>query len=123
MYDKLKRRAMLGQVQDAAMDAVDQTIEASITANRFIDKVGNQEMKPPIPLFSDHQSNSRQHPGGNGGGRQGDGFQFARNENGESNRAGFGDQQRTLRTESVYVSSQLLTSRPRSTTDSNTFFP
>ena len=29
LYDKLKRRAMLGQVQDAASDAVDETIQAS----------------------------------------------------------------------------------------------
>ena len=28
LYDRLKRRAMLGQVQDAASDAVDDTIQA-----------------------------------------------------------------------------------------------
>lgn len=46
LYDKLKRRALLGQVQDAAHDAVDDTIQASATANRFVDRVGAQNQRP-----------------------------------------------------------------------------
>jgi E3 ubiquitin-protein ligase CCNP1IP1 len=42
LYDKLKRRAMLGQVQNAASDAVDHTIQASVTANRLVARYGNQ---------------------------------------------------------------------------------
>jgi E3 ubiquitin-protein ligase CCNP1IP1 len=38
LYDKLKRRAMLGQVQNAASDAVDHTIQASVTASRYVDR-------------------------------------------------------------------------------------
>jgi E3 ubiquitin-protein ligase CCNP1IP1 len=45
LYDKLKRRALLGQVQDAAHDAVDDTIQASSTANQFVDRVGNQDQR------------------------------------------------------------------------------
>ncbi|CAL3962740.1 unnamed protein product [Diplocarpon coronariae] len=60
LYDKLKRRAMLGQVQDAASDAVDHTIHNSVAANHFVDKVGNQNMRPPPPLFSDQRNNGMQ---------------------------------------------------------------
>lgn len=62
LYDKLKRRAMLGQVQDAASDAVDHTIQASVAANHFVDRVGNQNMRPPPPppLFSGQQNNGVQ---------------------------------------------------------------
>ncbi|PBP21865.1 hypothetical protein BUE80_DR007313 [Diplocarpon rosae] len=60
LYDKLKRRAMLGQVQDAASDAVDHTINNSVAANRFADKFGSQNMRPPPPLFSDQRNNGMQ---------------------------------------------------------------
>jgi E3 ubiquitin-protein ligase CCNP1IP1 len=53
LYDKLKRRAtMLGQVQDAASDAVDNTIQASVTANRYVDRVDGQNQRPPQPAPS-----------------------------------------------------------------------
>jgi E3 ubiquitin-protein ligase CCNP1IP1 len=45
LYDKLKRRAMLGQVQDAASDAVD-NIEALAINSRFLDQSGNVERRP-----------------------------------------------------------------------------
>jgi E3 ubiquitin-protein ligase CCNP1IP1 len=53
LYDKLKRRAtMPGQVQNAASDAVDHTIQASVTANRYVDTVDNQNQCPPQPTPS-----------------------------------------------------------------------
>jgi E3 ubiquitin-protein ligase CCNP1IP1 len=57
LYDKLKRRAMLGQVQTAASYAVDDTIQASTNASRFVDRVGAQSQRPaPPPLFTNTQS-------------------------------------------------------------------
>src|ERR1700709_2316977 len=56
LYDKRKRQDMLGQVQNAASDAVDRTIQASVTANRFADAVGNQNQSQhsvqPSPFSS-----------------------------------------------------------------------
>jgi len=58
LYDKLKRKEMLGQVQDAAADAVDDTVQASIAGNRFIDRLGNQNSRPSNPpQFSIQQGN------------------------------------------------------------------
>ena len=49
-------RAMLGQVQDAASDAVDHTIQAaSVDANRFADSVANQIQQPQPQIFPDMQ--------------------------------------------------------------------
>ena len=45
LYDKLKRRALLGQAQDAIHDAMDDTIQASSAANRFVDRVGAQSQQ------------------------------------------------------------------------------
>ncbi len=61
LYDKLKRRAMLGQVQNAASDAVDYTIQASVAGNRFNDQIsnGNQRQRQP-PLFSAEQGHHMQ---------------------------------------------------------------
>jgi E3 ubiquitin-protein ligase CCNP1IP1 len=59
LYDKLKRRAMLGQVQDAASDAVDDTIQASSTANRFVDRVGAQNQRPASTSMFQGGQNSR----------------------------------------------------------------
>lgn len=56
LYDKLKRRIMLGQVQNAASDAVDHTIQASIAANRFVDGLGNQDPRSQhAPILSTRQ--------------------------------------------------------------------
>jgi hypothetical protein len=63
LYDKLKRRAMLGQVQNAASEAVDHTIQASVTADGFVDRVGN--MNQPqyrSPLFPSAQKHSTLQP-------------------------------------------------------------
>jgi E3 ubiquitin-protein ligase CCNP1IP1 len=95
LYDKLKRRAMLGQVQIAASDAVDHTIQASVTANRFVNRVGNQNQRPqppPPPLFSDQQSNGMQHSGQGGGGGINIAPQLDRNGNSEATWAGFSSQ-------------------------------
>jgi E3 ubiquitin-protein ligase CCNP1IP1 len=60
MFDKMKRRTMLGQVQDAASDAVEHTIQASAAANRYVDRVDNQahQRLPPPPLFSAQKGSS-----------------------------------------------------------------
>ena len=59
LYDKLKRQALLNQVQNAAMDAVDENIQASVTASRYADAIQNQNMHPPPPpAFPNLQSTS-----------------------------------------------------------------
>lgn len=64
LYDKLKRRTMLGQVQTAASDAVNHTIQASVTANRFVDRVGDQTPQAPqASIFTGLQSSGIQVPG------------------------------------------------------------
>ncbi|TVY13576.1 E3 ubiquitin-protein ligase [Lachnellula arida] len=63
LYDKLKRRAMLGQVQNAASDAVDHNIQASVTANRYVDRLDEQNQHPPQPHFTNQQSISQQNSG------------------------------------------------------------
>jgi E3 ubiquitin-protein ligase CCNP1IP1 len=51
---------MLGQVQDAASDAVEHTIQASAAANRHVDRVDNRAHQhvPAPPLFSTQQGSS-----------------------------------------------------------------
>ncbi|GAW19982.1 hypothetical protein ANO14919_094760 [Xylariales sp. No.14919] len=49
LYDKLKRKAMLGQVQDAAEDAVESTLQAPLISNNGADL---QE----IPCFQPHDT-------------------------------------------------------------------
>ena len=92
LYDKLKRRAMLGQVQNAASDAVDQNIQASVTASRFVDRVENQTQNhrpPPSPLFSNQQTSGMQIPGVVSGSGLVGGAQIGRNGTGEDTWAGF----------------------------------
>jgi E3 ubiquitin-protein ligase CCNP1IP1 len=75
LYDKLKRRDMLGQVQSAASDAVDHTIQASVNAGRYVDRGGNQnqghnqkeQQVQPI-RFSGLQNIGIKHPGVSPGG-------------------------------------------------------
>jgi hypothetical protein len=59
LYDKLKRRAMLGQVQNAATDAVDNTIQASVLSSRLADHVGAIDQRLQPPHFT---GNSMQYP-------------------------------------------------------------
>jgi E3 ubiquitin-protein ligase CCNP1IP1 len=60
MFDKMKRRSMLGQVQDAASDAVEHTFLASAAANRYVDRVGDQaHQRVPPPLFPSQQGPSK----------------------------------------------------------------
>lgn len=61
LYDKLKRRAMMGQVQEAAQDAVDHTIQASVASN-YADVVGNELQRHPPPLFSNQQAGTMRPP-------------------------------------------------------------
>jgi E3 ubiquitin-protein ligase CCNP1IP1 len=95
LYDKLKRRAMLGQVQNAASDAVEQNIQASVTASRFVDQVNNQNQNqrpPPPPLFSNQQTSGIQNPGMVSGSGPVGGAQIGRSGPGEDTWAGFGSQ-------------------------------
>ncbi|KFX95592.1 hypothetical protein V490_03766 [Pseudogymnoascus sp. VKM F-3557] len=59
LYDKLKRRDQMSQVQNAASDAVDQTIQGSATANGYSDHF-RKTNDPPLrsPIFSSLQGNS-----------------------------------------------------------------
>lgn len=65
LYDKLKRRAMLGQVQNAASDAVEDTINASgmggMGGGRFVDRLGDQDIPQRGPLFQDLYASEEQH--------------------------------------------------------------
>jgi E3 ubiquitin-protein ligase CCNP1IP1 len=64
LYDKLKRRALLGQVQDAAHDAVDDTIHASSVANRFVDRVATQNQQSASnSMFQGANTGGIQKPG------------------------------------------------------------
>ncbi|OBT88660.1 hypothetical protein VE02_03196 [Pseudogymnoascus sp. 03VT05] len=58
LYDKLKRRDHMSQVQNAASDAVDQTIQGSATANGYSDHF-RKANDPPLrsPIFSSLQGN------------------------------------------------------------------
>jgi len=92
LYDKLKRRAMLGQVQTAASDAVDNTIQASVTANRYVDRLDEQIQCPPQPLlFANQQSTSLQNQGAPDAGRN-MGPPIFRGNNGGNGWAGFSSQ-------------------------------
>jgi E3 ubiquitin-protein ligase CCNP1IP1 len=56
LYDKLKRRFMLGQVQNAASDAVDHTIHSSAVSNCFVDPTTGFDQCPrQLPLFAESQ--------------------------------------------------------------------
>jgi hypothetical protein len=59
LYDKLKRRDQMSQVQNAATDAVDQTIQGSATANGYSDHF-RKANDPPFrsPVFPSLQGNS-----------------------------------------------------------------
>lgn len=46
LYDKLKRRSMLGQVQDAASEAVDDTVQGSNLTNHFDNRIAGQNQHP-----------------------------------------------------------------------------
>lgn len=95
LYDKLKRRAMIGEVQNAALDAVDQNIQASVTVNRFVDRVDNQNQNlrpPPPPLFSNQQTSGMQRLGLVTDNGPIGGAQVGRGGHGEDTWAGFSSQ-------------------------------
>lgn len=95
LYDKLKRRDMLGQVQNAASDAVDHTIQASVTANRFNDRLENQNQRPiQPPRFSGTQNTGMQYSGmAPAGGSSAMGPPTGRAGNGDGTWAGFSSQE------------------------------
>lgn len=63
LYDKLKRRAMVGQVQNAASDAVDFTLQqGSVLSNRYVDHASNMDQhsrQPPLLPGIQNTSQSR----------------------------------------------------------------
>lgn len=63
MFDKMKRRSMLGHVQNAASDAVEHSIQASVAENRYVDSVDQTQRPPPPPLFSGQQPSISQNQG------------------------------------------------------------
>lgn len=68
LYDKLKQRAMLGHVQNAASSAVDHSIQSSVTANRIANRIDDQNQQPSQPpLFPNMQGAGTQlrHPSPN----------------------------------------------------------
>ncbi|KAI9723940.1 MAG: hypothetical protein M1812_000658 [Candelaria pacifica] len=73
LYDKLKRRTLLSQVQNAASEAVDQTIHSS--GDRFSDRAGKDSGRqyPQFfndrPTFDPNQTRDSDGSGGSGGRR------------------------------------------------------
>ncbi|KFY11045.1 hypothetical protein V492_04708 [Pseudogymnoascus sp. VKM F-4246] len=63
LYDKLKRRDQMSQVQNAASDAVDQTIQGPAAANGYSDHF-RRANEPPLrsPIFASLQGNSMAPP-------------------------------------------------------------
>lgn len=62
----MKRRGMLDQVQTAASNAVDDTIIAAVTGNRFTDITSADDYRPPQqhPLYVNQQTGGMHHAGG-----------------------------------------------------------
>ncbi|CAG8979840.1 hypothetical protein HYALB_00002612 [Hymenoscyphus albidus] len=58
--DKIKRRSMLGHVQNAASDAVEHSFQASVAANRYVDSLDRTQRPPPPPLFAARQQSNPQ---------------------------------------------------------------
>lgn len=65
LYDKMKRRGMLDQVQTAASNAVDDTIQATATGSRFTDNMtsDNHRLQQP-PLYANQQTGGMHHASG-----------------------------------------------------------
>lgn len=65
LYDKMKRRGMLGQVQTAASNAVDDTIQMTATGSRFNDSLSTDNHRPQQPqLYANQQTSGMHHAGG-----------------------------------------------------------
>jgi E3 ubiquitin-protein ligase CCNP1IP1 len=62
LYDKMKRRGMLDQVQTAASNAVDDTIQATTNGNRFTENPGTNDHRPP--LYANQQTGGLNHASG-----------------------------------------------------------
>ncbi|KAH6676297.1 cyclin B1 interacting protein-like protein 1 [Halenospora varia] len=57
MYDRLRRQNNLGQVQNAASEAIGNVIQASVTATRHGNRTESQDHLPPAPpVFSSQRS-------------------------------------------------------------------
>ncbi|CAD6448664.1 3b4b70bb-6926-4e5f-8011-0c84d4c8c40c [Sclerotinia trifoliorum] len=65
LYDKMKRKGLLDQVQTAASNAVDDTIEATVTGNRFADNTGTDNQRPhQQPFYTNQQAGGMHQSGG-----------------------------------------------------------
>ncbi|CCU75827.1 cyclin B1 interacting protein 1 [Blumeria hordei DH14] len=79
LYDKMKRRNLLDHVQDAASDAVEQTIQESACTNRYIDTdINTKKRMPPPPLFSERRPNNAHNMAMNVDGSSGGGIVLER---------------------------------------------
>jgi len=58
MYDRLKHKTMVGQVKHAAYESVNDTIQASVMANRYTNVSNDTQGQPPLapPLFQAHNT-------------------------------------------------------------------
>lgn len=67
LYDKLKRKAMLGHIQDAASDAVDTTLQGGINigahSNGCIEPLGGYEQQYGTPMRPAHHTERLDHSG------------------------------------------------------------
>lgn len=112
---------MLGQVQNAASDAVDHTILASAAPDRYVDRMEEPNHRPlQTPLFTNQQPAALQNPGAfdTGGNMTPPSFRG----NGDNGWAGFSSQESFQRMgyHFLQVLSELMSSRQ--STCSNTFY-
>jgi E3 ubiquitin-protein ligase CCNP1IP1 len=64
LYDKMKRRGMLDQVQNAASNAVDDTIQATVTGGGSANSDNGHNLRPQPGLFANQQNSTSHHSGG-----------------------------------------------------------
>ncbi|KAM3067213.1 hypothetical protein ACMFMG_005419 [Clarireedia jacksonii] len=64
LYDKMKRRGMLDQVQNAASDAVDDTIQATVAGGGFANSDNGHHPRPQAALYTNQQNRLSHQSGG-----------------------------------------------------------
>jgi E3 ubiquitin-protein ligase CCNP1IP1 len=64
LYDKMKRRGMLDQVQNAASNAVDDTIQATVAGGGSANSDDGRHLRPQPGLFANQQNSASHNSGG-----------------------------------------------------------
>ncbi|PQE16303.1 e3 ubiquitin- ligase ccnb1ip1 protein [Rutstroemia sp. NJR-2017a WRK4] len=64
LYDKMKRRGMLDQVQNAASNAVDDTIQATVAGGGSANSDDGRHLRPQPGLFANQQNSTSHNSGG-----------------------------------------------------------